>query len=559
MKKTVQNFTDKRLLTVAVVTVITILLFLFAIFRDNSRTITTKQLDILVKKDLIRESMLKDGYLYVKTSKHIYKIPKQAVDIPRFASIYPLEYSKNYIYIFSIIGIFSILILVIIYFIFFHKKHNEELIVLKNSANSISSSKSHETKEDNKIKPIISDITFKDVAGMKDTKVELQELVDFLKNPSKYTKIDIRLPKGVLLAGAPGVGKTHIAKAVAGEVGVPFFYQSGASIVEIYVGMGAKRVHELFEEARKNAPSVIFIDEIDAIGKARGSMGNDEREATLNQLLTEMDGFDSDSAVLVIAATNRVEILDEALLRPGRFDRRIHIPLPDREDRKEILQLYLQNKRHHADIEKLAIMTVGFSSAALSTLVNEAALHAMRDGRKEIFMTDFVSVIENIVSGKRKILNLSDEERQIQAVYQSGKALVATWVDIPYEMIGLSNTIFSDEERSIQSKSDYFNMMMVYLAGTASTEAIYSQRYSIASEDLKKAKELAFKMVEEYSMGESIFPDKKEAEDIMIKALEEVSAMLAKLESVRKNISNYLLVNENIRQEEARELLREIF
>ena len=556
MRTTLRTFTDKRLIIAISVAVATLLLFIFVVLRDDSLTITTKQLDILVKKDLVRKSVLKNGYLYIKTAKHIYKIPQQAVDMKRFASVYPVEYAKNYSYLFVTLVIFVIVIFLMLYLFMTRRNRSDEVVVVKSSEGTVQHSAEAVTE---RIEPIISNVTFRDVAGMEDTKTELKELVDFLKNPSNYTKIDIRLPKGVLLAGPPGVGKTHIAKAVAGEVGVPFFYQSGASIVEIYVGMGAKKVHELFEEARKNAPSVIFIDEIDAIGRVRGSIGNDEREATLNQLLTEMDGFDSDSAVLVIAATNRVEMLDAALLRPGRFDRRVHIPLPDRDDRAEILNLYLKNKRHHVDIAKLAMMTVGFSSAALSTLVNEAALHAMRDGRKEIFMTDFVSVIEKVVSGKRRILNLSDEERQIEAVYQSGKALVATWVDIPYEMIGLSNTIFADEERSIQSKSDYFNMLMVYLAGTAATEAKFGERYSIASDDLKRAKELAFRMVEEYSMGESIIPDKSEAEDIMVKALEEVAAMLAKLESVRKDMANYLLAHENIRQEEARELLREIF
>ena len=556
MKTTVRTFMDKRLIIAVGVAVATLILFMFVFLRDESLTITTKQLDILVKKDLVRKSVLKNGYLYIKTAKHIYKIPQQAVDMKKFVSIYPVEYAKNYSYIVITLVVFIIGIFLILYLFMIRRSRSDELVIMKSPEGTVPYNTEAVAE---KIEPIVSNVTFRDVAGMKDTKEELSELVDFLKNPSKYTKIDIRLPKGVLLAGPPGVGKTHIAKAVAGEVGVPFFYQSGASIVEIYVGMGAKKVHELFEEARKNAPSVIFIDEIDAIGRVRGSMGNDEREATLNQLLTEMDGFDSDSAVLVIAATNRVEMLDAALLRPGRFDRRVHIPLPDRDDRAEILNLYLKNKRHHADIAKLAVMTVGFSSAALSTLVNEAALHVMRDGRKEIFMTDFVSVIEKVVSGKRRILSLSDEERQIEAVYQSGKALVATWVDIPYEMIGLSNTIFADEERSIQSKSDYFNMLMVYLAGTAATEAIYGERYSIASDDLKRAKELAYRMVEEYSMGESIFPDRSEAEDIMVKALEEVAAMLAKLESVRKDMANYLLTHENIRQEEARELLREIF
>ena len=562
MKRTSQFSIDKRLLIIiSIVVLIAISLSFVALKGEKIRTITSRDLNTLIIKDLIRKSVIKSDYLIVSTSKHKYRLPISAVDMKKYASLYPVEYAPKY----NIVAIVSILFVVLIlgtilYLLFKRLSYptNREYEIEKKSIIQETNDKDILTDE---IESIVSDISFKDVAGMVETKEELSEIIDFLKNPDKYIKLDIRLPKGVLLAGPPGVGKTYIAKAVAGEAGVPFFYQSGANIVEIYVGMGAKRVHELFQEAKKRAPSIIFIDEIDAIGRARGAMGNEEREATLNQLLTEMDGFDSDSAVLVIGATNRIEMLDSALLRPGRFDRRVHIPLPDREERYDIIRHYIRHKRcnENVDIAKLSIMTVGFSSAALETFVNEAAMHAMKDGRKEIFMHDFVSVIEKVISGKRKILTLSDEERQIQASYQSGKALVATWLDISYEKIGLSNTIFSDEERRILSKSDYFNKIMVYLAGTVTTENIYGERYSIASEDIAKAKELAKKMVFDYSMGESYFATDKDVYEILEKAKEEVSTMLVKLESVRKDMESYLMANENIKQEEARDLLREIF
>jgi len=253
--------------------------------------------------------------------------------------------------------------------------------------------KSQEELESN-IKPISSNITFKDVAGIKEIKEELEEIVDFLNNPTKYNKFGVKLPKGVLLVGAPGVGKTLIARAVAGEAKVPFFYQSGSSFVHIYVGMGAKKVRELFIQAKLNAPSIIFIDEIDAVGKVRSGHSNDEREATLNELLTQMDGFDGESGVIVIAATNKIEVLDDALLRAGRFDRRLYIGLPNIEDRKQILKLYLKDKNSKLNIEKLANETVGFSSAALSTLVNEALLNMIKNNRKVLNYSD-IEVAKN--------------------------------------------------------------------------------------------------------------------------------------------------------------------
>ena len=238
------------------------------------------------------------------------------------------------------------------------------------------------------IKPVSSNITFKDVAGIKEIKEELEEIVDFLNNPKKYQKFGVKLPKGVLLVGPPGVGKTLIARAVAGEAQVPFFYQSGASFVHIYVGMGAKKVRELFSSAKINAPSIVFIDEIDAVGKMRSGKSNDERESTLNELLTQMDGFDGESGVIVIAATNKIEVLDDALLRAGRFDRRLYVGLPNMEDRRKILELYLKDVKYEINIQKLSNETSGFSSAALATLVNEALLNMIKNNNQSLSEND---------------------------------------------------------------------------------------------------------------------------------------------------------------------------
>jgi ATP-dependent metalloprotease FtsH len=355
------------------------------------------------------------------------------------------------------------------------------------------------------------------------------------------------------------VGKTLIAKAVAGEAGVPFFYQSGANIVEVYVGMGARRVHELFQAAKRTAPSIVFIDEIDAVGRHRGSLRNEEREATLNQLLTEMDGFASDSGVIVIAATNRMEMLDEALLRPGRFDRRIHLSLPDMEDRLRILELYLKRKPHEVNLEELARSTVGFSAAALATLVNEAALHALRRGGKRIEERDFEAVREQVISGKRKILSFSEEERRIQAVYQSGKALVATWLDVPFDKIGIVTTRMREADREIVSRGDLLDRVKVLLAGGLATERVFGERYSNAAEDRNAAIAEVRRIVREYGMGEGMLPREEEIEELLAKLQEETAAMLAKLEEARKTVELWLLERENISEEDVRRILRDLF
>ncbi len=344
------------------------------------------------------------------------------------------------------------------------------------------------------VDPITSNITFEDVAGISAIKQELEEVVDFLNHPKKYQKFGVSLPKGVLLVGPPGVGKTLIAKAVAGEASVPFFYQSAASFVHIYVGMGAKRVKELFMAAKAKAPSIIFIDEIDAIGKERGLGSNDERESTLNELLTQMDGFESNSGVMIIAATNKIEVLDDALLRAGRFDRRVFLSLPSKEDRLSILQLYLKNKKSNFDIEKLSSDTSGFNSAALSTLINEAVLHMIKRDGNTLLEEDISQAKQKIQYGKKQIKFLDDVQKDILATYQAGKAFITQKeLTLFQEGVQLDEYIYP-------SKTQLQEQIKAYLSGSVALEVLKGESYAIFEQDTQQAYTIAKQMQEEYKM-----------------------------------------------------------
>ena len=416
-----------------------------------------------------------------------------------------------------------------------------------------------ETLQENNITPITSNITFKDVAGIKDAKDELEEIIDFLKVPQKYKVLNVKLPKGVLLVGPPGVGKTYIAKAVAGEANVPFYYQSGASFVQIYVGMGALRVKELFDKAKQNAPSIIFIDEIDSVGKKRGELRNDEREATLNQLLTEMDGFEDSSGVIVIGATNNISSIDDALLRAGRFDRRIDISLPDISERIEVLKHYLEKKNNSVDIEALARITVGFTPASLSTLINEAGLYAIKNGRDIIEDDDFEAVRDKVINGKRKILSLTYEERELQALYQSAKAVVATWYDIEFDKIGIVITKLVSQDIEILSKNQILDRAKIYMAGGIAIEKIYKDKFTNAKDDIKIAKSLISDVIDKYSMGDEFYPNDREKNDIFQELIKEIITLIEKLDIILDRVKLYLLQYENITQDKVKEIIREIF
>jgi cell division protease FtsH len=361
-------------------------------------------------------------------------------------------------------------------------------------------------------------VTFKDVAGQEEAKESLMEIVDFLHNSDKYTGIGAKLPKGALLVGPPGTGKTLLAKAVAGEAKVPFFSISGSSFVEMFVGMGAARVRDLFEQAQEKAPCIIFIDEIDAIGKSReGNVsGNDEREQTLNQLLAEMDGFDSSKGVVILAATNRPEVLDKALLRPGRFDRRVIVDRPDLKGREEILKVHAKEVKMDENVNLTAIAksTPGAVGADLANIINEAALRAVKMNRDKVFQEDLEEAVEVIIAGKeKKDRIMSPEEKKIVAFHEVGHALVAALLPntdpvhkitiVPRTMGALGYTMqLPDSEKYLISKEEMLDKICVMLGGRAAEEVKFNRISTGASNDIEKATETARNMVTIYGMSE---------------------------------------------------------
>ena len=363
-------------------------------------------------------------------------------------------------------------------------------------------------------------ISFSDVAGEDEAKAALAEIVDFLHNPSKYTSIGAKLPKGVLLVGPPGTGKTLLAKAVAGEAHVPFFSISGSEFVEMFVGMGAARVRDLFKQAQEKAPCIVFIDEIDAIGKKRdnGAMGgNDEREQTLNQLLTEMDGFDGGKGVVILAATNRPESLDKALLRPGRFDRRVPVELPDLQGREAILKVHARNVKISSQVDwrSIALSTSGTSGAELANIVNEAALLAVKDNRQQVEQRDLEEAIETVLAGyQRKGAVISPEEKKIVSYHEIGHALVAARQKasapvrkitiIPRTSGALGYTMQVDEdEHFLMTKEELLNKITTLTAGRAAEELIFNKVTTGASNDIEQATKIARTMITRYGMSEN--------------------------------------------------------
>ena len=533
--------------------VVLVILLSFATLRDTDTLITHDQANALYTENKIQKVIIDGDFIRLQTDTDNYKIYKDAVNKTAFFTKYPVEVRSDNSDIYDLLS----LLIVIAAFVFLYRLMKQNR--LQQLKHIRAASKADDTPVNDPVQALTSNVTFADVAGIKDVKEELEEIIDFLKEPQKYRDLDIRLPKGVLLVGPPGVGKTLISKAVAGEANVPFFYQSGASFVHIYVGMGAKRVSQLFKKAKQMAPSIVFIDEIDAVGKSRGEFRNDEREATLNQLLTEMDGFEESSGVIVIGATNKIEMLDEALLRAGRFDRRIHISLPDLEDRAKTLELYLAHKPNNVDIDLIARMTVGFNSAALDTLTNEAAIYAMREGRSVVETSDFEAVKEKVLLGKRKILSFTEEEREIQAIYQAAKAVIATWMDVEFEKIGIVNTRLLSQEHEILSKSQLLSRIKVYLAGSIATKMHYNEQFTNASRDIAQAKEIVRKVVYEYVMSENFIVTPQQEEELLRESVSEVTNLLTTLDKALSETSSFLLAHENITAEECRVILRKIF
>ncbi len=363
-------------------------------------------------------------------------------------------------------------------------------------------------------------VTFDDVAGLNEIKVEVGEVVDFLKNKEKYTSLGAKIPRGVLLIGPPGTGKTLLARAVAGEAGVPFYSISGSEFVEMFVGVGASRVRDLFKTAKENSPSIVFIDEIDAVGRSRGAanamQSNDERESTLNQMLTEMDGFGANTGVIVMGATNRGEVLDSALLRPGRFDRQIYLELPTKQEREEILRVHTRDIKldGEIDLDQLSSQTPGFSGADLANLCNEAALIAARHDKKGVQMQDFMSAADRIIGGlENKSRIITDREKEIIAYHEAGHA-TASWylehadallkVSIVPRGKSLGAAWYLPTERAIYTMEQFMDRICATLAGRASEEIIFGKISSGALDDLEKITKLAYSMVSFYGLNEQI-------------------------------------------------------
>ncbi|TQR34740.1 AAA family ATPase [Campylobacter sp. MIT 99-7217] len=500
-------------------------LLVFAYFKNEPKYIDKALYESLLEKNLIQKAIFDGHELRLKTADTNYIIIKDGVDLNTLLEKVPVEFKKDNDALF-LIFIFFLVLATLLSMVFFARKRQMQRFPISPKPNT---NANLSPLESTNIKPVISNVNFEDVAGVDEVKVELSEIVDFLKNPKKYKDFGIKMPKGVLMVGPPGVGKTLIAKAVAGEASVPFFYQSGSSFVEIYVGMGAKRVRELFSRAKMMAPSIIFIDEIDAVGKARGEMSNVERDSTLNQLLTQMDGFEDNSGVIVIAATNKIELMDPALLRSGRFDRRIFLSLPDFKDRLKILEIYMKDKKNNVNLSNIAKASVGFSGAGLETLVNEAAINTLRRGGDLVEESDFYAVFNKVLLGKKKILTLSEDEKKIQATYQAAKALAAYYFDVGFEKITLIEDRFKEYEHNIQSKSELLNKIKVYLAGISAMKLIYNESYTNSQNDFLKAKELLNFMLSYDMVGELTLQEQKHEIEFYLEKMQDKILKLAEM------------------------------
>nr|WP_314217674.1 AAA family ATPase [uncultured Campylobacter sp.] len=529
--------------------VLLIVLLSIVYFKDDSRYITEREFSELVRADQIKRAHIEDGNLNFTYDGKRYKILVDLVDLKELSNHALISKEKDD----GTSGISAIL--VIFTFAFFLFVYYFETVLARRRKMDGAARQSASASGDlGDLSPSVSDVRFSDVAGISEVKDELIEIVDFLKNPAKYRNFGIKLPKGILMIGEPGVGKTLIAKAVAGEADVPFFYQSGASFAEVLVGVGARRVRELFAKAKSCAPAIIFIDEIDAVGGKRGIGRNDEREATLNQLLTEMDGFEENSGVMVIGATNKINLIDDALLRSGRFDRRVFIGLPNYKDRIEILKIYLEGKRCSANINKVSRLCVGFSGAGVATLVNEAAINALKRGSDTIELSDFENVRMRVFYGVQKSRILTEYEKEIQAFYQGAKALSAYWYSFDFEKIELLNDKFLNEDFEIESKTQILNQIKVLLSGMAALQIHKNDAFSNSASDVKQAIALAQKMVFELAMGDSFTPSAQSVNKILQDCYDEVSEIIRTMQDKLNQISKQIFVYEFITFEDVQKI-----
>ncbi|CUU71582.1 atpase ec atp-dependent Zn protease [Campylobacter hyointestinalis subsp. hyointestinalis] len=534
---------------IIVVGIILCLLLAFVAVRNSPKNINLMQYDNLLQSNSIQNAVVDGDEVILKVGSGSYYVLKDSINLNELGQKVAIKSSGDF-NIFIWILFFTFLIFAFFGFKFIKKG------LLKETKNSLPQDDLN-SMVTSAITPSISNVMFKDVAGIDEVKVELMEIVDFLKNPKAYKDLGIKMPKGVLMVGPPGVGKTLVAKAVAGEANVPFFYQSGASFVQIYVGMGAKRVRELFAKAKAYAPSIIFIDEIDAAGKTRGGGRSDEREATLNQLLTEMDGFEDNSGVIVIAATNKIEVIDEALLRSGRFDRRIFLGLPDLKDRTAILESYLKNKKHQVDIANLAVSTTGFSGAGLATLTNEAAINAFRNKRDFLNEDDFNEVKNRVLFGKKKLHSLSKDEKEIQSLYKAARAVAAYKLGIKFERISILEDHILQSDDFLESKTVLLSKIKVLLAGMAALRVYKNELYTNSNLDLVAAKELARKLIFDYGMNEKFSSNDAEVSSLLCTSYKDMLEFMGQTQAELFKVGGYLFNNESIDIQTMKNIIKE--
>lgn len=468
--------------------VIVLLLCLVLVLKDNAKIISAAALENALQKNFIIKLWERDDYLYAQAKdSQVYKILLSQVN-PAIIKTMPIDKTSTKWFVWGIVIVFILLVCGVGIALVASRKNRVHITPINAAA--------IKDPPESTFAPLHSSMRFSDVAGIDYVKAELLEIVDFLKNPQKYQRFGVSLPKGVLLSGLPGVGKTLLAKALAGESGVPFFYQSGASFVEMYVGVGARRVRELFSRAKASAPCIIFIDEIDAIGKARkeGS-NNSERESTLNQLLVEMDGFSDNSGVVVLAATNHIDVLDPALLRSGRFDRKLFIELPNKQEREQILSMYLASKPNnlHQDIAQIASETSGFSGASLATLVNEAALNALRNHAQEISMRDFDAVYSKIHSGLKRLPLLESSLRDVYAIYHASKYLYGRFYQLSMQKVSLFESVLLESRIDTLSRTELLRHIGFYLVGDRAVRTLCKDSFGVFGSDYQKARELVAK------------------------------------------------------------------
>jgi len=541
------NKKQKNILLILSVLIIFIILFIFIRATSSAKLVSANDIEKIINNKKVEKVYLQDKYLYVVTDKEKYRSYASGINLKKYYNDYPIEVytkSSNYLMYIALFLLLSILVAIIAIL-----KRNNNLTLPQQLQLS-----NNDTISQEEIKPTISsDIDFNSIAGISDIKEDLEEIVEFLKNPAKFKMLDIKMPKGVLLVGPPGVGKTMLAKAISSEAGVPFFYHSGANFVQIYAGMGAKRVKELFNKAKELAPSIIFIDEIDAVGKSRDKLNSDERESTLNQLLVEMDGFEENLGVVVIGATNRIDVLDSALLRAGRFDRRLFIDLPNIKEREQIIKHYLKHKNYIFDTKELAEITSGFSPASLEVLINEAWLYAYKHKKETISIEDIYAVKSRVVYGKRRVLSLNKQEKLIQAKYQSAKAIVAIWFDFKFDKLSLLNNLNINENLSIVSKEYLINKIKVLLAGNLYLKIKTGNSYSIYKDDNKMIKKILEEILENYTVVPS-------NNTINIQEIEkETENLLNRFDALIEKISKNLVETENLDFKKIKEELNDIF